>query len=674
MQIKTITFILFLILGMSAFASTNIPSNDPNIQYIGRFDKTNPLSPTMSWTGSQIIAKFQGTSIGMIMNTPLYTCYLNVVIDGKITVVQTIYGNNTYSLGTGLTDTIHTVTIFKRDSPWSYESFNGFILDNGKALVSPPDRKIRRIEFYGDSQTQGAKVEVTGLGADATTSGPFDNNYNSYASITARALHAECICIAQNGASLTPINGKTNIPYVFDRNGSKTTDTLWDFNSWLPEVVCVNLGVNDNPLPTDFTIRYVTFVQQIRVKYPNAFIFLLTGMMGTGSTLQNAIKATVTTLNGLGDAKVYDYAFTYTYNHAGHPRIADNVVFAKELVAKIKTVIWGVAEANLPVEDVYISPVPFSLGVNSKQQLSATVSPFDAVDQQVSWSSFDPSILGVDQTGLITSVSAGTATITATSHDGNKTAICTIVVPAPVLGNMLLNSGFESALTTGWTSSYSWGGQKLNTTSPRTGLSCLEIGPSAPVLAAQLVTGGFVTGGTYNLSAWSKLIVGNGRIYIGATATDINGKSTSFISSNVTDIASYEKKNVAITLPDNTVSLKCYVYLNTSVSTTVALIDDFEIKYVATLPNAFNAIQASNISIKLFPNPVCGKNLNVSTQGLRGEKIFSLVDLTGKLLFTQKLVDAENQTIQLKDLIHKGTYIARIKNESYNYSQKLVLQ
>ena len=181
-------------------ASVTILPNDPNIQYIGRFDKTVPTSPKMSWTGSQIVAKFQGTSIKLIMNS-LATTYFNVSIDNVNSLLTATSGNNTYTLCSGLKDTIHTVAVFKRESPWQGHNFNGFVLDDGKTLVAPPDRKIRRIEFYGDSQTQGAQVEVPNFGADL---GPmiYDNAYYSFAGITARALRAEYTCIARSGATL----------------------------------------------------------------------------------------------------------------------------------------------------------------------------------------------------------------------------------------------------------------------------------------------------------------------------------------------------------------------------------------------------------------------------------------------------------------------------------------
>ena len=62
-------------------------------------------------------------------------------------------------------------------------------------------------------------------------------------------------------------------------------------------------------------------------------------------------------------------------------------------------------------------------------QLTATVTPDDADDRTVTWSSADSGIARVDGAGLVTAVSVGTTTITATTGDGTGlTASCTVTV------------------------------------------------------------------------------------------------------------------------------------------------------------------------------------------------------------------------------------------------------
>ena len=55
----------------------------------------------------------------------------------------------------------------------------------------------------------------------------------------------------------------------------------------------------------------------------------------------------------------------------------------------------------------------------------------DATNPNAYWKSSDESVATVDATGKVTGVGEGTATITATSVDGKKTATCTVSVTSP---------------------------------------------------------------------------------------------------------------------------------------------------------------------------------------------------------------------------------------------------
>jgi len=92
------------------------------------------------------------------------------------------------------------------------------------------------------------------------------------------------------------------------------------------------------------------------------------------------------------------------------------------------------------VTDVTVSPTSASLIVGETASLTATVSPADATDKTVTWSSGNESVATVNTSGVVTAVSEGSATITVTTNDSNKTAVCSVTVsPAtgisPLTGN-----------------------------------------------------------------------------------------------------------------------------------------------------------------------------------------------------------------------------------------------
>ena len=93
-------------------------------------------------------------------------------------------------------------------------------------------------------------------------------------------------------------------------------------------------------------------------------------------------------------------------------------------------------EVTIQVIPVAVSGV--SLNETSKQlaaketlELVATVTPANAANKNVSWSTSDNTVAKVSQNGLVTAVSEGDAVITVTTEDGNKTATCNIHVVSP---------------------------------------------------------------------------------------------------------------------------------------------------------------------------------------------------------------------------------------------------
>jgi uncharacterized protein YjdB len=93
-------------------------------------------------------------------------------------------------------------------------------------------------------------------------------------------------------------------------------------------------------------------------------------------------------------------------------------------------------EVMVPVTGISIDNCPGEeLVVDSTYQLLASVQPPEARDSSVSWSSSNPTVAIVNENGLLTGLSQGTTTITATTADGRYAQECTITISSNVSGS-----------------------------------------------------------------------------------------------------------------------------------------------------------------------------------------------------------------------------------------------
>jgi len=328
---------------------TTIFADDANLQYVGRILFDDPMAPQMTWTGTAVIANFEGTSVKVKLDDSGDNFFRASVDDGEPVIIECLGGNNTYTVATGLSDTVHKLELSKRTEVGKngMVRFTGLVIDGGKSLVSPPARPDRRIEFYGDSITVGLALESTGDDQSAQ----YTNNYLSYCALTARYFDAEMHCIAISGIGLIHGYGSGNMPTDYYWRHEQTDAGLaWDFTSWVPHVVCINLGQNDywlsNHTAEENIQAYIDFVQDLRVDYPvDTPIFLCLGSMNAtepGSPWPGYIQEAVNRLNTTyNDPYVWDCIFPYD-GLGTHPHAPQHQAMADQLTALINQhVSWG---------------------------------------------------------------------------------------------------------------------------------------------------------------------------------------------------------------------------------------------------------------------------------------------------------------------------------------------
>jgi|SRR5699024_1962745 len=94
-------------------------------------------------------------------------------------------------------------------------------------------------------------------------------------------------------------------------------------------------------------------------------------------------------------------------------------------VPQFKTNAIGVASVTLDVESL-------DLTIGETHQLQATVSPSNASNSNVTFSSDADGVASVSASGLVEAITAGTANVTVTTEDGSFTDVVAVTVKEPI--------------------------------------------------------------------------------------------------------------------------------------------------------------------------------------------------------------------------------------------------
>ncbi len=320
-------------------------ANNPNIQYTGRIDFTNPALPRFWQPGVYINAKFAGNACEVILNDEMLWGknhnYIEVVIDEEAMRLQTSKKCDTIIIA-GLKDGIHKISIVKNT-----EANIGYLELVGircKELLTPDNKPLRKIEFFGNSITCGTGADQSAIPCGKGVWQDQHNAYLSYGAVTARALNAQYHLSAVSGIGLmhSCCNMDVIMPQVYDKVSMRNDTITWDFHNYIPDVVTVCLGQNDGVQNSKtFLNNYISFLQTIKKHYPKATIICLSSPMAD-TTLRNFLRISlndvVKEFNKAGDNKVYSYVFDKQYKNGcdHHPDLKEHEEIAALLTDFIR--------------------------------------------------------------------------------------------------------------------------------------------------------------------------------------------------------------------------------------------------------------------------------------------------------------------------------------------------
>jgi lysophospholipase L1-like esterase len=334
----------------NAVAATASPTPSmptaPHWRFVGRWIPDDG-GMRCAWSGSYVVARFKGTEISARIKDEGFNL-LHVVIDGetkKVLRTDKAKGEASYVLATGLSDGVHDITVHRRTEARVGELvFYGF---EGATMLPAPPPAERRIEIIGDSISTGFGNEGPGAACGYVNSE--QNETATYGAIAAQALGAEHTTIAWSGKTVHEMTEYFD-KVLPQRDGAP----LWDFASWQPQAVVLNLGTNNfaniDPGEKRFVGVYLELVHKVRAAYPSAFIVCALGSMLSDvypekrknlTQARKYMKTAVSTLREQGDTNL-DFLEFPEQNHADglgcgfHPSLKTHRLMGERLAAFLR--------------------------------------------------------------------------------------------------------------------------------------------------------------------------------------------------------------------------------------------------------------------------------------------------------------------------------------------------
>lgn len=121
---------------------------------------------------------------------------------------------------------------------------------------------------------------------------------------------------------------------------------------------------------------------------------------------------------GSGVVKFTDLAASDGDTERGDEAIAKTA--DKSIEIKLKSA--NPTEPKVNVTGITVEPTTGTIKEGKSITLTAKITPTNATNKNVKWTSSDETVATVNSAGVVTGIKEGTATITATTEDGNKTA------------------------------------------------------------------------------------------------------------------------------------------------------------------------------------------------------------------------------------------------------------
>jgi len=324
---------------------------------------------------------------------------------------------------------------------------------------------------------------------------------------------------------------------------------------------------------------------------------------------------------------------------------------------------------TVPVTGVTLSQTELSLVKGATATLSATVVPADATNKKVTWRSNNTSIATVEN-GTVTAVSAGNATITVTTEDGNHTARCEVVVTAPVPAASVTLSQTELPLVKGATATLTATvvpsdatNQKVRWSSNNTSVATVENGTVTAVSGGNATITVTTEDGNHTATCEVTVAVSATGVTLSQTELPLAKGATATLTATV---APSDATNKKVTWSSNNTSIATVengIVTAVSGGNATITVTTEDGNHTATCSVAVEATSAVEdvvfASVVVSPNPF-GEQLCITYGDLRGQYV--LYNAQGVVVASGGVEDGETRINTVS--FTAGVYLLRLTAEN----------